>query len=299
MVREAELFYESTDIVGEGPVWDSKTFSLFWIDILGKKLHRLNCKTNEKDVYDLPEYIGCFAIGEDDFLYLMLEKGLYKFNTTNEEFTFIGKPDDHLSTHRFNDGKCDPKGRFFVASMSNDLNEGGGELVPTSSMYYIDDNFKFHKVLDKCFVIPNGLAWSKDSKKFYHIDSVTKDVKEYDYDIETGEVTNGKTIIVFKEKDGVPDGMTIDNEGMLWIAHWDGAKLSRWNPHTKERLEDIDFPCKNVTSCVFGGENFDELYVTTASIGSENDPEQMHAGSIFRIKLDVKGQELFRFKIKK
>lgn len=289
-----EVVNAGSDIVGEGPVWCEENNSLYWIDILGKKLYRKDFNTEEVITYDLPSFIGCFAIGTDDQVYLMLEDGLYSLDEQTRKMTFISVPKDHKKSHRFNDGKCDSKGRLYVASMSNDLNDGGGDKSPSSSLYYVDETMKFVNIINKAFVIPNGLAWNDDLEKFYHIDSVTSKVTEYDYDEASGHVSNPKTIIQFDGTDGVPDGMTIDNNGNLWIAHWGGSKLSLWDPRTGKKLEEIPMPCENITSCVFGGALYDELYITSANISDESDK----AGHVFKIKLDVGGQPLTRFETK-
>lgn len=289
---DAELVLRGDDIVGEGPVWSEKEQSLYWIDILGKKLHRWKKGQALKQTFDLPSYIGCFALGDDGLIYLMLEDGMYSMVPSSGDMTYISKPDDHMGSHRFNDGKCDSSGRFYVASMSNDLNGGGGDKVPTSSLYFVDCDAKFTKVIDRAFVIPNGLAWNDVLKKFYHIDSVTGDVTAYDYDMEKGTLNSPNVIIHFDGGQGVPDGMSIDNDGNLWIAHWGGGRLSHWNPHTGTKIGEIHVPCSNVTSCTFGGTDNKVLYITTAAVDDQSDL----AGSLFSVSLDVGGPALGHYR---
>jgi sugar lactone lactonase YvrE len=146
-------------------------------------------------------------------------------------------------------------------------------------------------------IIANGMAWSSDNKLMYYIDSPTKEVCEFDFDLTRGEISNKRTVAVIPEGEGAPDGMTIDAEGMLWIAQFRGAKVSRWNPRTKERIASYPVPTYNITCCAFGGDNMDELFITSANVLMEGSTIEQRklAGSLFRIKTGTKGLEANRF----
>ena len=147
--------------------------------------------------------------------------------------------------------------------------------------------------------ISNGLAWSLDHKVLYYIDTPTLEVVGYDFDMENGNITNKRTIINIPKEEGFPDGMTIDNEGMLWIAHWGGWQVTRWNPSTGKKLSAIKLPVSNVTSCIFGGESMKDLYITSARKGlsvAELEKQPL-AGSLFVIKESgFTGVEAYTFK---
>ncbi len=145
--------------------------------------------------------------------------------------------------------------------------------------------------------ISNGIAWNRDETCMYYIDSISQTVVAFDFDAENGSITNKRVVVHIDESEGVPDGMTIDVEGKLWVAHFGGWKVSRFDPETGYRLSEIRLPCEQVTSCCFGGEHYDDLYITTASIGlsKEQREQQPLAGCLFRIKPGVSGTSLHKF----
>jgi sugar lactone lactonase YvrE len=148
--------------------------------------------------------------------------------------------------------------------------------------------------------VSNGMAWSTDHQTFYYIDSPTFEVVSYRYDKRTGNITNKKTAIKFEKKEGSPDGMTIDREGMLWIAHWDGWQVARWNPETGEKLAQIPLPVAKASSCAFGGELFEDLYITSAREGLTKDEleRQPLAGSLFVVRhCGYQGMPAFEFRL--
>jgi sugar lactone lactonase YvrE len=146
-------------------------------------------------------------------------------------------------------------------------------------------------------VIGNGMAWADDNKTMYYIDSPTLEVWSFDFDLARGELSNRKTVIKYEPGEGMPDGMTIDSEGMLWIAQFRGAKVSCWNPRTGKRLAQYPMPAYNITSCCFGGKNFDDVYVTSASVlmDGATDAQRIFAGSVFHFKPGFSGQEANKF----
>jgi sugar lactone lactonase YvrE len=145
--------------------------------------------------------------------------------------------------------------------------------------------------------ISNGLTWSPNYQTFYHIDTPTRQVTAYDYDLASGEIANPRLAVNIPPRLGWPDGMTSDMEGMLWVAMWGGEKLTRWNPATGDLLEAIAFPALNVTSCVFGGPNMTDLYITSARKGlnAEQLAKYPLSGGLFRIRTKVRGMQSFVF----
>jgi len=283
-MHDVKLIVDQKAELGEGPCWDSKNKLLYWVDIMGKKLHIHSPATNENREIDVGQYIGTVAVREKGGVIVALHNGFYFLDTETEQLTPITDPESHLPENRFNDGKCDPAGRFWAGSMEL------GITGPHASLYRLDTDLKVEKILDNV-TISNGMAWSPDYKTMYYIDTPTQQVVAFDYDNQTGEISNKKAAVTIDKKDGSPDGMTIDQEGMIWVAHWGGSRVTRWNPSTGELLDTIKVPATNVTACAFGGENLDELFITTAR--SAEDPA---SGGLFKVKLPVKGAPSYTFK---
>jgi sugar lactone lactonase YvrE len=202
----------------------------------------------------------------------------------------ILNPEPQLPAHRFNDGKCDPAGRFLAGTMNDTETKASGSLyslAPDGSL----------KTLVTRTRTSNGLAWSPDQHTFYYIDTPTRTVMAYDYDLATGGVANPRPAISVPPKLGWPDGMTSDVEGMLWVAMWGGAKLTRWDPATGRLLAEIPFPALNVSSCVFGGPGLTDLYATSARTGTNARQLTKYplSGGLFRLRTDIRGMPTYEF----
>ncbi|KZE68958.1 SMP-30/gluconolaconase/LRE domain protein [Fictibacillus phosphorivorans] len=288
---EAELVIPAKAMLGEGPCWDSEQNVLYWVNILDKKVNVYDPRTHKNREIQLEQMVGTVAPSKSGSLVVALQKGLHFLDLETEELTFIHDPESHLPENRFNDGKCDPFGRFWAGTMSLSEEKEAG------SLYCLGTDLAVEKKRSN-LTISNGLAWSPDQNSMYLIDTPTKKVTRFDYDLQTGHIENPTEVIAFPDGVGAPDGMTIDNDGMLWIAHWGGAQISRWDPTTGEQLLSIPIPSLNVTSCTFGGENLDELYVTTArkDTSAENLHRYPEAGGVFKVKPGVKGMPAYRFR---
>jgi sugar lactone lactonase YvrE len=277
-IVEAQPVIEHKCLLGEGPVWDHHNRVIIWVDILKGESHEYN--PYEKTFYTLSvgECIGSVALCKDGNFIAALQSGFAIINRRTGQIKKIFNSGDDLDI-RFNEGKCDPAGRFFAGTMSMSKKKGKG------SFYKLETDGIVTKVLDG-LSIPNGMAWRADNKIFYHIDTPTSQVCSYDYDIKTGNISNKKTVITIPSNEGFPDGMTIDTEGMLWIAHWNGGQISRWNPDSGEKLLSIPLPVSNVTSCNFGGDDMSDIYITSARVilNDEEIKQQPLAGSLFIIK---------------
>jgi sugar lactone lactonase YvrE len=196
---------------------------------------------------------------------------------------------DEPANNRFNDGKCDPRGRFLAGTMDM------GETDPNGSLYSFNG-----QSVTKLFgnvTISNGLTWSPDYKTLYYIDTPTHEVKAFDYDMETGTIDNMRVVVQLSDSLGHPDGMTSDTQGNLWIAMWGGAQVTKWNPNSGQLLDRIPVPAKNVSCCVFGGENRNELFITSARVGLYEDTLQQYplTGGVFRLETNVEGMPSFKF----
>ena len=278
-------------ILGEGPVWDPKTNTLYWIDIVKGQIHGHHLASGTSTLLETNDMIGSFAFCEDGRMIAALQKGIVFIDPITGEQEMIGNPEAHLKRNRFNDGKSDPAGRFWAGTLPL------SEDYPGGSLYRIDKDLSIHKVLEGC-TISNGLCWSHDHRYFYFIDTPTLRVDRFDYDLASGSISNRTTIITIDPKDGYPDGMTIDSEGMLWIAHWGGWQITRWNPATGEKIDSIHLPVSQVTSLCFGGEDFNTLFVTSAGRGLSDQAlmEEPLAGATFMISdIPFKGNAFHTF----
>lgn len=291
MKYNPELLTNQKSILAEGPCWDAQNQIFIWIDIIGEKVFVYNPVNDNLRTYSTGQAIGAAVPNRKGGLVLALKDGFYSLNLNSGEITAIytGIEDDK-ENNRFNDGKCDSYGRFWAGTMDMDGKKEAGCL------YYLTADLKVRTVL-KDVSISNGLAWSKDDKTMYYIDSPTKEVCAFDFDLELGEIFNKRVVVRIPDGQGVPDGMTIDKEGMLWIAQWGGWCVSHWNPVNGELLDKISLPVSRVTSCTFAGKCLDELYITTASEGlsKEELSKQPKAGCIFKVKTDTSGFKVNRF----
>ena len=287
-----ELLYDAKADLGEGPIWDAKTQTFYWLDIINKKIYK------EADVLiELDEYVGCMAPRVNGGLIFTQRASIWTlgpFDRTqgkpdSVQPILVATPSNEPTTTRFNDGKCNPRGRFLAGTM--DL----GEADPLGTLYSFDG--KSITTLLSNVTISNGMAWSVDHKTLYYIDTPTREVRAFDYDLDTGAIANPRVIIHVPETLGWPDGMTSDMQGNLWIAMWGGNRLTKWNPNTGGLLDQIAIPALNVSSCVFGGKNMNELYITTARKGMNEDQLKQYplTGGVFKLETDVEGMPTFEF----
>lgn len=288
MLGPIERLTEEPALLGESPCWDQKRQRLYWVDILQKRLHWYDTLSQKNHTIQLQHRIGCVAARKRGGLILALENGFSLLDLETKKITFLADPEEHLSSHRFNDGKCDPTGRFWAGTMSLD------ESLKEGSLYSLDAERNVQRWLEN-LGISNGIGWSPDFQKMYFIDSPTREIVAFDYD--TGSLSHRRVVITIPEDAGYPDGMTVDREGMLWIALWGGGKVTRWNPATGKLLDEIPVPACHATSCTFGGPRMSDLYITTAQ--KDMNPTQRktypHAGCLFRIKTEFVGMESFEF----
>lgn len=290
MSHELELVLDAQATLGEGPSWDDEHQVLYWVDIAGHKIHIYDPKTNSDKVIQTDQPVGAVVPSKSGGLTVAAEHGFYTIHPDKEQWTPIADPEQHLPENRFNDGKCDAKGRFWAGTMHNGGKENEGAL------YCLHTDFSVRKVLEPVS-ISNGIAWAADNETMYYIDTPTRQVVAFDFDLDTGTIRHKRVVVTIPAEQGLPDGMTIDAEGMIWVAHWGGYQVSRWNPKTGEQIQSIQVPVAKVTSCAFGGEKLDELYITTARIDltPQELAEQPHAGGLFRIKTNVKGGRTYKF----
>ncbi|MCP2044165.1 SMP-30/gluconolactonase/LRE family protein [Pontibacter sp. HSC-36F09] len=280
---EAELVLDAKATLGEGAIWHPSEKRLYWVDIEGRELHLFDPTTDENKAWPVGERVGTVVPVVNGGALVALQNGVHFINTETGELSFVANPLERDDI-RFNDGKCDPAGRFWVGTMALDSREGAAAL------YLMEHDGQMTQVLENLSV-SNGLVWTADKQHMYLIDTPTRKVQRYTYDHEAGTIRKERDAIAIPEHEGKPDGMTIDEKGRLWIALYGGGGVGCWDPETGEMLLKVTVPAPHTTSCAFGGERLDTLYITTARDGLDN--EQLHqyplSGGVFALRPDAKG----------
>ncbi len=252
-----EVLLDVKTTLGEGPVWDVEQQRLYFIDSMDGRVFRCTADGTEIRAWDVPGKIGSLALRKDgEGAIVSLQDGFHKLDFKTGECELFHNPEPDLPANRLNDGKVDRRGRFFAGSMDT-MEEGA-----SGALYRVDPDFSVTKV-DDGIICSNGPCFSPDDKTFYFQDTWTGEIWAYDYDIETGNLSNRRTFArVDDSNGGAADGSTVDAEGYLWNALVYDGKLTRFAPDgTVDRV--IDMPVKKVTSVNFGGPDMDVLYVTS------------------------------------
>ena len=288
-MTKPELYIRSNCINAEGPVWDAASQTLYFIDVEAGKI--FSYKDGQLVSQEVGEQIGCAVLREQGGMVAGLKSGLYTVDFPDGEKRLLTDPEADIPGNRFNDGKVDPAGRFFAGTMALSSEEGD---PPTGALYRLDADGTVTRVIDNVY-LANGLAWSSDGTVFYFVDTTPGTVTRYAYDLATGALSDPEVVIRVPEETGHPDGMTIDEDGNLWIALWGGNAISKWDPRTGEMLEKYELPALNVSSCCFGGRDMDTLFITTASQDTDMEKYPL-AGNVFCMKPGVKGAPSFKYK---
>ncbi len=292
---KTELVLDSRSLLGEGSWWDHDKKVLSWIDSLGRMIHRYDPAVNINNTTMTGQFVGCAVPRKSGSMIACMQDGIYNVDYENNKIEPLFSIEKEIRDNRFNDGKCDSRGRLWFGSMSMKISQGG-KFKNKGSFYNYSQKYGVVKVFGDVG-ISNGIAWSRDDTKMYYIDSLTRSVACFDFDIEKGLLRNKRYIIKIPGTDGLPDGMTIDVEGLLWIAHFGGFQVSRWDPETGEKIGKIELPVPNVTSCIFGGNDLDELYITTAREGLKKEDLKKYplSGGLFKAWPGIKGSILHKF----
>ncbi|MCB9008892.1 MAG: SMP-30/gluconolactonase/LRE family protein [Ardenticatenaceae bacterium] len=282
-MKDVVCVWQTNAKLGEGPLWVAAENSIYWLDILNKHVHRLDLGSGERHTWAFPVAITSLAIRQSGGFVGTTVDGFAVIDFDSQTAAPIVLPEENLSGNRFNDGKVDGNGRFWAGSMDNNGKK------PTGTLYRLDPNLTLHTI-DDGYIITNGPAFSTDGKTMYHTDSVRGIV--YAFDLHNDGAVGGKRPFIHLTfaKEGAPDGMTVDSENCLWLAHYGGARLTRYSP-AGEILQVVPLPVPNVTSCTFGGPNLDTLYITTASqqMSAAELEKYPLAGSLFAYQPGVTG----------
>ena len=268
-------------VLGEGPVWVEREQALYWVDIKGLKIFRLD-EADSLTSWQTPFRIGSLAPRAQGGFIAGTERGFAIVDPGEERFELLADPEPERTDNRFNDGKVDRCGRFWAGTMDDT------EARSSGALYRLDTLSRWERV-DDGYKVTNGPAFSPDGSVMYHTDSARQTIYAFDLE-EDGSASNRRVFARFGEGEGYPDGMTVDSEGCLWVAFWDGWCIRRLSPSGEPMLQ-VDVPVQRPTSCAFGGPSLDRLYVTSASIGLDQTDlgVQPYAGGLFVVEPGVSG----------
>ena len=279
-------FLAAGNRLGEGPLWHAAKEALYWVDIEGEQFHRYHTKTDKLDTFQVGQPIGCLGFRVKDGLLMGLRDGIGFWDWDTQSIEIIANPEAGRKGARFNDGRVDSRGRLWAGTLGEDSQ---------SKLYRFDPDDTIH-TMETGITISNGIGWSPDDRIMYYTDSPLRVIYAYDFDPDSGEIENRRDFVQVPLTEGFPDGLTVDSEGCVWSAQWDGWRVTRYDPDGKEERV-IPLPVQRPTSCAFGGPNLDLLYITSAWTGlSDKDrQEQPFAGDLFVLDAGVKGQSENKF----
>lgn len=269
----ADLLVGHHALHGEGPVWDAARAILYWVDMISCHIHAWNEAKKMMVSYQFDEPVCALSPLPDGRLLVAFAKRMAYVSLPGLEIEEICQVEPSVPGNRCNDGKMDPAGRFWIGTMSND-----GSVAGAGTLYRLDEGETLTPVLSD-LTISNGMDWSADGRTMYFTDSAAREVWAFDFNPADSSITNRRTAISVPLELGIPDGMALDREGMLWVAHWGSGCICRWNPANGKLLHRVKTGCPHTSSCCFGGENRDHLFITTSRLALEQAILDQHPSS--------------------
>ena len=266
-------------LLGEGPLWSPRDNALYWVDILTPAVHCHHAADGTNTEIQLGAMASVAIPMASGGLLLATPGGLMRFDTAVQRMTLLAHPEAERRGNRYNDGKCDRRGRLWISSMDM------GTAANRGNLFRVEADGAWEK-MDSGFTVPNGLGWSPDSTRMYFTDTFRRTIYVYDFDLLAGTISNRRPLITFSEADGKPDGLTVDAEGCLWVAAWDAWHVARFAPDGRA-LQRIRMPVARPTSCCFGGASLETLFVTSASVrlGAQALAAAPLSGSLFALEV--------------
>jgi len=274
--------------VGEGPFWDDTKEELYFVDITNKEIKIFNPDSKSIKTIQFDQEISAVFLDHELELIVAARDGIFVATRDGVLKDLLAPIELGNISIRTNDAKCDSTGRMWVGTMAFDFTPGVAALFSLDS--------KNLKEMVPNLTISNGMGWSVDQKTMYFIDSPTLRVDIFDFDLETGELGNRRSFLKFKDSSAIPDGLTTDEDGGVWVAFFGGGEVRRFDTEGKV-THIVEIPVKQVTSCCFGGEDMSDLFITTAQYGMDSDSlaREPLAGSLFRAKTIFKGSKSNRY----
>jgi D-xylonolactonase len=281
--RSVRCIHSAGALLGEGPVWVAAERALYWLDIHGRRIHRYSPDNGAQASWETPFRIASMAPRPGGGFVGGSERGFVAIDGGFNRFEVIGDPEPDLAGNRFNDGKLDLQGRFWAGTMDD------AEEECTGSLYRLEPSLAWSRQ-DSGYAVTNGPAFSPDGRYLYHSDSAAQVLFRFELEEPDGNLRDKQVFARFGGDDGYPDGMTTDRDGCLWIAFWDGWCLRQLSP-SGEVMRRIDMPVQRPTSCAFGRESLDQLYVTSAQVGLDAQAlsRQPLAGGLFAVETGAAG----------
>ena len=276
-----ELMADYRCETGEGPLWHPMERQGYWSDIPQGRIFRLNPFSRRHEQIYEGRIVGGYTIQSDGSLLLFMDRGSVAV-WRDGKLEYLVNEMEGETDNRFNDVAADPAGRVFCGTMPTDTR--------SATLYRMDTDGSITTVLEGVG-LSNGIGFSPDQKQMYYTDSLARKIYIFDYDIDSGDVTNQRVFVETPDDGSIPDGMTVDAEGYVWGARWDGSSLYRYNPDG-EQVVQIQFPAKKISSVIFGGVDLTDMYVTTAGGGNKAE-EGPGAGGLFRLNVGVQGKPEF------
>jgi sugar lactone lactonase YvrE len=279
-VTQAECVHAGGNVLGESPIWSVRAAALFWVDSRGPAIYRLTPATGKIDTWKLPDPIGSIVLRAKGGLVAATRHGFNFVDLATGALTAIVDPESHLPNNRFNDGRCDHRGRYWSGTMSD------VERAAVGTQYRLNPDLTV-RAFKTGLVIPNATCWSPDGRTMYFGDTTKQTIWAYDYDLDTGTPNNER---VFVKAEGRPDGATVDADGCVWSAEYGNSRVVRYTPQGKiDRT--VSVPATSITSCAFGGSKLDTLYITTATqrLTPDDIKKQPLAGGLFAAQVGVTG----------
>jgi sugar lactone lactonase YvrE len=279
-----EILVKRAAIHGEGAIWDAAAQKLYWVDITGKTVFAFDPASGQNTSTFVGADVGTLVPRRSGGLMLALKDGFASLSPAGEVRMLAPVTADNPQV-RFNDGKCDPAGRFWAGTMAYDHRKNGGKL------YRLNADLSVDTILDPVS-ISNGIVWTRDLALMYYVDTPTREIAAFDYDNDTGQIRNRRVAVKVDDNLGHPDGMTIDDRDHLWVAMWGMGQICHFDPVAGRLVETIPIPgAKLISSCAFGGKNLDELYITTAAVDfkEEDFTQYPNSGSLLRVNVDARG----------
>jgi len=265
-------------------VWDESCARLVWVDIERCEVHLFDPATGCDELYRLGEQVGAAVPRRGGGYVLACESGFYAYRL-GEAPELLAAVGDNEPGIRINDARCDPAGRVWGGTLAADLAPHRG------SLYRLDASGRIVKMLEGV-TVSNGLDWSPDGETFYYVDSHAYAIQAFDFDMDAGTISRGRPLVEFPRAPWqFPDGLTVDADGFIWVALFGTGRIHRYDPGgTLERV--VEVPARLVTSCGFGGGNYEDLYITSAThvLRPDEHGQLTHAGGLFRHRPGVRGR---------